>query len=167
MTFPKDYPLSPPELRFMTKMWHPSSAFRFFAFRGNEPIERTVYPDGKVCISILVRQSRALCHPYYVTRTSAQHPPGDDPLNPFEAAGERWAPVHNIESIVRALSPSVQRCDLTASQLVSVISLLSADPPDTDSPANVDAAKEVRENIAAYRKQVRGAFIRDRCFMIV
>ena len=29
----------------------------------------------------------------------------------------------------------------------SVISLLSTDPPNTDSPANLDAAKEVRENI--------------------
>lgn len=31
-------------------------------------------------------------------------------------------------------------------QLVSVISLLSADVPDLNSPANVDAAKEVRED---------------------
>jgi ubiquitin-conjugating enzyme E2 G1 len=42
-------------------------------------------------------------------------------------------------------------------QLVSVISLLSADPPATDSPANVDAAKQVREDIVGYRKQVRAA----------
>lgn len=31
---------------------------------------------------------------------------------------------------------------------MSVISLLSSDTPNTDSPANVDAAKEVRENPA-------------------
>ena len=31
-------------------------------------------------------------------------------------------------------------------QLLSVISLLSSDTPNLDSPANVDAAKEVREN---------------------
>ena len=31
-------------------------------------------------------------------------------------------------------------------QLLSVVSLLSADRPNTDSPANVDAAKEVRED---------------------
>jgi ubiquitin-conjugating enzyme E2 G1 len=35
---------------------------------------------------------------------------------------------------------------LTLVQLVSVISLLSADVPDLNSPANVDAAKEVRED---------------------
>lgn len=33
-------------------------------------------------------------------------------------------------------------------QLVSVISLLSSDTPNLDSPANVDAAKEVREDLA-------------------
>lgn len=36
----------------------------------------TVYPDGKVCISIL-------------------HPPGDDP-NGYELASERWTPVHTV-----------------------------------------------------------------------
>jgi len=36
MVFPKDYPMSPPELRFLSEFWHPN-----------------VYDDGKVCISIL------------------------------------------------------------------------------------------------------------------
>jgi ubiquitin-conjugating enzyme E2 G1 len=36
MKFPQDYPNSPPEMIFKTKMWHPN-----------------IYPDGKVCISIL------------------------------------------------------------------------------------------------------------------
>ena len=59
--------------------------------------------------------------------------------------------------------------------MLSVISLLSSDIPNTDSPANVDAAvsrtvdyyktylyllilteqKEVRENLPAYQKKVR------------
>lgn len=42
-----------------------------------------------------------------------------------------------------------------APQLVSVISLLSADVPNLDSPANVDAAKQVREDFPAYKKKVR------------
>jgi ubiquitin-conjugating enzyme E2 G1 len=33
-------------------------------------------------------------------------------------------------------------------QLLSVISLLSSDKPNLDSPANVDAAKEVRTDLA-------------------
>ena len=36
MTFPEDYPNSPPQMQFTTKMWHPN-----------------IYQDGKVCISIL------------------------------------------------------------------------------------------------------------------
>eukprot|EP00041_Stephanoeca_diplocostata_P007063 m.97516 g.97516 ORF g.97516 m.97516 type:complete len:168 (+) comp16705_c0_seq1:251-754(+) len=36
LTFPSDYPHMPPNLRFVTEMWHPN-----------------VYKDGNVCISIL------------------------------------------------------------------------------------------------------------------
>lgn len=67
MTFPSDYPINPPELKFISSMWHPN-----------------IYSDGRVCISIL-------------------HPPGDDPLNPYESAAERWSPVHTVESIVGSL----------------------------------------------------------------
>jgi ubiquitin-conjugating enzyme E2 G1 len=45
LKFPEDYPNNPPEMRFISKMWHPN-----------------IYPDGKVCISIL-------------------HAPGTDELN--------------------------------------------------------------------------------------
>jgi len=77
-----------------------------------------IYANGDVCISIL-------------------HPPGADEYG-YEDAGERWLPVHTIETI-----------------LLSVISLLSSETPSTDSPANIDAAKQVRENIQEYRKRVR------------
>lgn len=40
----------------------------------------SVYPDGKVCISIL-------------------HPPGNDP-NQYESAAERWSPVQTVEKIL-------------------------------------------------------------------
>ena len=36
LEFPDDYPNSPPQMKFVTKMWHPN-----------------IYPDGRVCISIL------------------------------------------------------------------------------------------------------------------
>jgi len=36
LSFPKDYPMSPPTLRFVSDFWHPN-----------------VFPDGKVCMSIL------------------------------------------------------------------------------------------------------------------
>nr|GFD17856.1 ubiquitin-conjugating enzyme E2 7 [Tanacetum cinerariifolium] len=52
-----DYPQKPLTVQFTSEFWHPN-----------------VYPDGKVCISIL-------------------HPPGEDP-NGYETAMERWNPVH-------------------------------------------------------------------------
>ena len=63
ITFPRDYPLSPPVMRFTSKVYHPN-----------------IYPDGKVCISIL-------------------HAPGEDP-NMYESASERWSPVQSIEKIL-------------------------------------------------------------------
>ncbi|KAB5593757.1 hypothetical protein CTheo_2837 [Ceratobasidium theobromae] len=101
LEFPENFPLFPPVMKFITPMWHPN-----------------IYPDGKVCISIL-------------------HPPGDDQYG-YEQAGERWMPVHTVESI-----------------LISVMSLLSSDTPNIDSPANVDAAVQVRDDIKGYRRKVR------------
>eukprot|EP01024_Parvocaulis_polyphysoides_P009458 TRINITY_DN1296_c0_g2_i5.p1 TRINITY_DN1296_c0_g2~~TRINITY_DN1296_c0_g2_i5.p1 ORF type:complete len:173 (+),score=16.82 TRINITY_DN1296_c0_g2_i5:348-866(+) len=66
LKFPRNYPNSPPECRFISEMWHPN-----------------VYPDGRVCISIL-------------------HEPGDDPHG-YEQAAERWSPVHTVESIILSI----------------------------------------------------------------
>lgn len=136
-----------------------------------------VYPDGTLCISIL-------------------HEPGADQWG-YEDAGERWLPVHTLESIVRyprfnklsrelrlrgnpsplcpgslvyyllschckyGAEPSYLHWRLFGdirlpfTKILSVISMLSADMPDTNSPANVDAAKQVREDFPAFKKKVR------------
>jgi hypothetical protein len=78
---------------------------------------RVVYKNGEVCISIL-------------------HPPGEDSLNPMEAACERWLPIHTVTTIA-----------------LSVISML-ADPNDL-SPANLDAAVMWREEPAEFKKRVQ------------
>ncbi|XP_074576908.1 ubiquitin-conjugating enzyme E2 7-like isoform X1 [Curcuma longa] len=104
MSFPPNYPNSPPSVRFTSEMWHPNALNVF-----------TVYPDGRVCISIL-------------------HPPGEDP-NGYELPSERWMPIHTVESIV-----------------LSIISMLSS--PNDESPANVEAAKEWRENRDAFKKKI-------------
>ena len=59
-----------------------------------------VEKNGTVCISIL-------------------HEPGDDQYG-YEDAGERWLPIHTVETI-----------------MISVISMLAT--PNADSPANVEA----------------------------
>ncbi|UVC50079.1 ubiquitin carrier protein [Theileria orientalis] len=64
MNFPEDFPNSPPEMVFEQEMWHPN-----------------IYPDGRVCISIL-------------------HPPGSDRYNEQERPEERWRPILGVESIL-------------------------------------------------------------------
>ena len=64
LKFPTDFPNSPPDMRFETEMFHPN-----------------IYPDGRVCISIL-------------------HPPGTDRFNEQEKAEERWRPILGVEAIL-------------------------------------------------------------------
>ncbi|KAK9843935.1 hypothetical protein WJX84_002492 [Apatococcus fuscideae] len=98
LSFPKDYPQSPPTCRFTSEMWHPN-----------------VYTDGRVCISIL-------------------HNPGDDPHG-YENASERWSPVQSVETI-----------------MISIISMLSS--PNDESPANIDAAKQWRDDREGFKRKV-------------
>jgi len=73
--------------------------------------------NGTVCISIL-------------------HEPGDDQYG-YEDAGERWLPIHTVETI-----------------MISVISMLAT--PNADSPANVEAGKQFREDYSGeFKKRVR------------
>ncbi|KAL0214186.1 hypothetical protein P9112_006370 [Eukaryota sp. TZLM1-RC] len=66
MSFPDDFPHSPPEFKFLTPMYHPN-----------------VYPDGKMCISILHSASDT-----QDIELSGEHP------------DERWSPAHSIESVL-------------------------------------------------------------------
>ncbi|RDL35687.1 Ubiquitin-conjugating enzyme E2 [Venustampulla echinocandica] len=64
LIFPPTYPLMPPTLAFKTPI----------------PFHPNIYPDGRLCISIL-------------------HPPGDDQYG-YESASERWSPVQTPETIL-------------------------------------------------------------------
>lgn len=66
---------------------------------------------------------------------SILHAPGEDEWG-YEQASERWSPIHTVETI-----------------LISVMSMLS--DPNDESPANVDAAKQWRENYPEFKKKVR------------
>mmetsp|Transcript_5404 Transcript_5404/g.11745 ORF Transcript_5404/g.11745 Transcript_5404/m.11745 type:complete len:168 (+) Transcript_5404:181-684(+) len=67
---------------------------------------------------------------------SILHHPGEDPHNLHETAEERWRPILGVEQI-----------------LMSVISLLS--DPNDESPANLDAAIQWRNDRAGFKKKVR------------
>jgi ubiquitin-conjugating enzyme E2 G2 len=135
LTFPADYPMSPPKMRFTCPMWHPNSepksesqsratcAHARAHLHGMTslttsffPFHLAVYPNGEVCISIL-------------------HAPGADPMH-YESITERWSPVQSVEKI-----------------LISVVSMLAE--PNDESPANIDAAKMWRGDRAAYKRRVR------------
>jgi ubiquitin-conjugating enzyme E2 G1 len=67
---------------------------------------------------------------------SILHPPVIDHTNLMERLDEKWRPVLGVKEIV-----------------LSVLSMLCA--PNLDSPANVDAAIEYKNNYEAYKKKVR------------
>ena len=69
---------------------------------------------------------------------SILHPPGEDRFNEQESADERWRPILGVEAI-----------------LISVLSMLTDEKPNLDSPANIDAARLYKEDVAAYKKQVK------------
>lgn len=62
---------------------------------------------------------------------SILHPAGEDVFNALESSAERWRPILGVESI-----------------LVSVISMLN--DPNLDSPANMDAAIQFRDDRQNY-----------------
>ena len=59
----------------------------------------TVYPDGRVCISML-------------------HAPGDDPMG-YESSAERWSPVQSVEKILLSV------VSMLAGKLILLISTTS------------------------------------------
>ena len=66
---------------------------------------------------------------------SILHEPGEDKYG-YERPEERWLPVHTVTTI-----------------MLSVISMLSQ--PNLESPANTEAAKELREMPEVFRKRVQ------------
>lgn len=66
---------------------------------------------------------------------SILHEPGEDRFG-YEKAEERWLPVHTVSTI-----------------MLSVMSMIAS--PNTDSPANLEAAKELREQPEIFKKKVQ------------
>lgn len=89
--FPQDYPLSPPTMKFTSEMFHPN-----------------VYPDGRVCISIL-------------------HPPGNDPLG-YESSTERWSPVLSVEKILMSVMSMVAEPNINSPANVDAAKMWRDDP---------------------------------------
>ena len=65
ITFTPQYPNKPPQFKFITPVYHPN-----------------IYPDGKICISILHE--------------------GVDEFG-YESVLERWTPLHSVDSILMSI----------------------------------------------------------------
>lgn len=102
ITFPVTFPNVPPVIQFTSQIYHPN-----------------IYPDGKVCMSIL-----------HDTREE----------NFYDRPEEKWLPVHTIQSIVLSM-------------------LLIIQEPNLESPANLEAAKLMRDNKIQYYRKLRKMFI--------
>ena len=95
---PNNYPFAPPVVHFTCNLYHPN-----------------IYPDGKVCISILNATQDEF--KYYKLE-------------------ELWSPAIDLTTII-----------------VSIWNILLE--PNLESPANVDAAKDFRDNIDMFAQKSR------------
>ncbi|ORZ25234.1 ubiquitin-conjugating enzyme/RWD-like protein [Absidia repens] len=100
----------------------------------------TTYPIMPPTLKFTTAMYHPNVYPDGTVCISILHPPGDDKYG-YEQANERWSPVHTVETI-----------------LLSVISMLSS--PNDESPANIEAAKEYREDYPLFKKKVR-RIVRD------
>jgi len=82
-------------------MWHPNSQCLGLAASASLTFF-SVYSDGTVCVSILVSRCQYRLKSEPTISNASKHAPGDDQYG-YEDAGERWMPVHTVESIVRTL----------------------------------------------------------------
>ncbi|GAB7360177.1 hypothetical protein MBLNU230_g7939t1 [Neophaeotheca triangularis] len=111
MRFPQDYPFSPPDFRFKKPLWHPN-----------------VYPDGRLCISIL-------------------HQPGED-LMSGELASERWSPAQSVESVLISILSLLDDAEVNSPANVDAGVMLRKEPEAYKERARRDVEKS-KEDIPA------------------
>lgn len=111
MKFPKNYPMEPPDFRFHNPLFHPN-----------------VYPDGRLCISIL-------------------HAPGDDIMS-GELATERWSPIQNVESVMLSVLSLLDDAEVSSPANVDAGVMLRKQPEQYKERAKKDC-EESKKDIPA------------------
>jgi ubiquitin-conjugating enzyme E2 G1 len=104
---------------------------------------RVDFPDDFPLMPPKVRFLCPMWHPNIDGRDgtvclSILHAPGVDELNPEESASERWLPVHTMESIVLSV----------------LVMLVMLSDPNVSSPLNVEAARQLRNDVSGYWDRV-------------
>lgn len=93
LVFPKEFPNMPPDMYFtMPEFWHPN-----------------VYPDGKVCISIL-------------------HPPEEDAMNELETMDEKWRPILSVEAILVSVVSMLSDANFSSPANIDASVMLKNEP---------------------------------------
>lgn len=113
MKFPENYPYSPPTFQFERPLWHPN-----------------VYPDGKLCISIL-------------------HTPGEDAMS-GEMAGERWSPVQRVESVLISVLSLLDDAECSSPANVDAGVQLRKDPEGYKKRVQEDREKSKQDIPAGF-----------------
>ncbi|KCV69213.1 ubiquitin-conjugating enzyme E2 G1 [Fonticula alba] len=117
----------------VTVMGPPDTYYEGGLFRARLSFPRD-YPDKPPVLRFKSEMYHPNVYPNGLVCISILHAPGEDE-NGYEDASERWNPVQNIRTV-----------------MLSVISMMSS--PNDESPANVDAAKEWRDNRDSFRRRV-------------
>ena len=91
------------------------------------------YPNNPPSMTFKTKMWHPNIHSDGKVCISILHPPGVDAMNAQESAEERWRPILGVEAI-----------------LISVISMMN--DPNIESPANLDASVQFRDDIEGYKK---------------
>ncbi|TQE11849.1 hypothetical protein C1H46_002483 [Malus baccata] len=158
MSFPNNYPNSPPTVKFTSDIWHPN-----------------VYTDGRVCISILhppgedpngyelaserwtpVHTSYKRDMSGYIAEEILKEERSKEVVQKRKWGGgiRNWLLSEGDGSKIPLLSIELGVADNleVESIVLSIISMLSS--PNDESPANVEAAKEWRDRREDFKKKV-------------
>lgn len=118
MTFPQDYPYTPPDFKFLRPLYHPN-----------------VYPDGRLCISIL-------------------HAPGADERAlemAGETAAERWTPVQTVESVLISVLSLLDDAEVSSPANVDAGVMLRKEP--------AKYKEMVKKDLEASKKDIPSGFV--------
>ena|SRR6187402_2531821 len=114
MGFTDKYPFAPPTFKFLQPIYHPN-----------------IYPDGKVCISIL-------------------HAPGEDEQS-GELANERWSSVQSVETVLRSVLLLLDDPEIS--------SPANVDAGITYRDSREEYNQKAKDTVAASKKDIPEGFV--------
>ena len=134
MTFPKNFPYSPPGTgtEAVISLQYGNLLMSLSGFRFLRPLYHpNIYPDGRLCISIL-------------------HNPGEDQMS-GELAAERWSPAQRVETVLVSILSLLDDAEVSSPANVDAGVMLRQHPRKYKSV--------VTEHVEASKKDIPEGFI--------